>query len=170
MMTTAARLRDRRAIAASTHKSAATNSHMQASDGEKVNRTGLLKRLFNVLWRFVPDAEHDFTDETFYLGRIVQAAAQRVLHPRARCLCSAQDWIAVAVADQRAVLRIPSEEHSTDITPRKVSAHIELAGISWRRDWLGGSKKFQFIAKLRRAFSTYLPDCACGFVFAFEFN
>ena len=48
---------------------------MQAGDCEKVNRAGLLKRLFNVLRCFVTDAKHDPTDETFYLGRIVQAAA-----------------------------------------------------------------------------------------------
>ena len=143
---------------------------MQAGDGEKVNRAGLLKRLLNVLRCFVPDAKHDSTDETFYLGRIVQAAAQRVLHPCARSLCSAQHRIAAAVADQRAVLRITSEEHSTDIMPRKISTHIELAGVSRRRDWLRGSKKFQFIAKLRRAFPTDLPDCERGFGFAFEFN
>ena len=135
-----------------------------------MNRAGLLKRFLNVLRCFVPDAKHDSTDKTFYVGRIVQAAAQRVLHPCARCLCSAQDRIAAAVADQRAVLWITDEEHSTDIMPRKVSAHIELAGVSWRRDWLGGSKKFQFIAKLRRAFPTNLPDCARGFGFTFEFN
>jgi hypothetical protein len=143
---------------------------MQASDSEKVNRARLLKRLLNVLRCFVPDAKHDSTDETFYLGRIVQAAAQRVLHPCARRLCSAQDGIAAAVADQRAVLRVTSEEHSTDIMPRQVSAHIEFAGVARRADRLGGSKKFQFIAKLRSAFPTDLPDCARGFAFAFEFN
>ncbi len=36
--------------------------------------------------------------------------------------------------------------------PRQISAHIELAGVSWWRDWLRSSKKLQFIAKLRRAF------------------
>src|SRR5438046_6658238 len=114
---------------------------MQASDGEKVNRAGLLKRLFNVLGCFVPNAKHDSTDETFYLGRIVQAAAQRVLHPCARRLCSAQDRIAAAVANQRAVLRVPNEQHSTDIMPRQISAHVELAGIARRRDRLRSSKK-----------------------------
>jgi hypothetical protein len=54
--------------------------------------------------------------------------------------------------------------------PRQVSAHIEFAGVAWRPDRLGGSKKFQFIAKLWSAFPTDLPDCARGFVFAFEFN
>src|SRR4030095_13636776 len=93
------------------------NSHMQASDCEKVNRAGLLKRFFNVLRCFVPDAKHDSTDETFYLARIVQAAAQRILHPCARRLCSAQDRIAATVADQSAVLPITSGEHSTDIMP-----------------------------------------------------
>src|SRR4029077_3732887 len=146
------------------------NSHMQASEGEKVNRAGLLKRLLNVLRCFVPDAKHDSTDETFCLGSIVQAAAQRVLHPCARSLCSAQHRIAAAVADQCAVFRITSEEHSPDIMPCQVSMHIELTGVSWRRVWLGDSKKFQFIAKLRRAFPTDLPDCARRFAFAFEFN
>src|SRR6266513_3274651 len=127
---------------------------MQASDGEKVNRAGLLKRLFNVLGCFVPDAKHDSTNETFYLGRILQAAAQRVLHPCARRLCSAQDGIAAAVANQRAVLRVPNEQHSADIMPRQISAHVELAGIAWRRDRLGSSKKLQIIAKFRRAFPT----------------
>jgi hypothetical protein len=54
--------------------------------------------------------------------------------------------------------------------PRQVGAHIELAGVSWRRDWDGGSKKFQFVAKLRPAFPTNLPDCMRGFGFGFEFN
>src|SRR5260370_33923501 len=103
---------------------------MQSSDGENVNRAGLLKRLLDVLRCFVPDAKHDSTYETLCFGRIVQAAAQRVLHPCARRLCSAQDRIAAAVADQRAVLRIPDEQHSANIMPRKVSAHIEFAGVS----------------------------------------
>src|SRR6266480_4642584 len=124
---------------------------MQSSDGEKVNRASLLKRLLNVLRCVVPDAKHDSTDKTFYLGRILQAAAQRVLHPCARRLCSAQDRIAVAVADQRAVLRIPNEQHSADIMPCQISAHIELAGIARRRDRLRSSKKLQLIAKFRRA-------------------
>src|SRR5258708_39853929 len=118
---------------------------MQASDREKMNRAGLLKRLLNVLRCFVPDSKHDSTDETFYFGRVVQAAAQRVLHPCARRLCSAQHRITAPVADQRAVLRITSEEHSTDIMPRKVSTHIEFAGVSRRFDELPRSKKFPFI-------------------------
>jgi hypothetical protein len=82
-------------------------------------------------------------------------------------LCSAQDRIAAAVANQRAVLRIPNEQHSADIMPRQISAHIELAGITRRCDRLRSSKKLQFIAKLRRAFPADLPDCVRGFVFAF---
>src|SRR5262249_52009779 len=143
---------------------------MQASDGEKVNRAGLLKRLLNVLRCFVPDAKHDSTDETFYFGRIVQAAAQRVLHPCARRLCSAQDRIAAAVANQRTVLWVTSEEHSTDIMPRQVSAHVELAWVARRPDRFGGTQKIQFIAKLRRAFPTNLPDSVRGFIFAFKFD
>src|SRR5881628_1193471 len=54
--------------------------------------------------------------------------------------------------------------------PRKISAHVELAGIAWRRDWLGRSKEFEFIAKVRRAFPTNLPDCTRRFSFTFEFN
>src|SRR4029453_9784464 len=138
--------------------------------GEKVECAGLLKWFLNVFRRFMPDAKHDSADETLYLGRIVQAAAQRILHPCARCLCSAQHRITAAVADQRAVLRITSEEHSTDIMPREISAHIEFAGIPRRRDRFGGTKKFQIIAKLRRAFPTDLPDRARRFGFAFEFN
>src|SRR5258708_38287273 len=111
---------------------------MQSSDGEKVNRAGLLKRLLNVLRCVVPDAKHDSTDETLCLGRILQAAAQRVLHPYARRLGGAQDRIAAAVANERAVLRVPNEQYSADIMPRQRSAHIELAGIAWRRDRLGG--------------------------------
>ena len=143
---------------------------MQAGDGEKVNRASLLKRLFNVLGCFVPDAKHDATYETFCFGRIVQAAAQRVLHPCARRLCSAQDRIAAAVADQRGVLRIPNEQHSADIMPRQISAHIEFAGVSWCRDWLGGSKKFQFIAKFGHALPTNLPNSARGMFPTFELN
>ena len=115
---------------------------MQSCDSKEMERAGLLKRLLNVLRCVVPDPKHDSTDETFYLGRILQAAAQRVLHPCARRLCSAQDRIAAAVVNQRAVLRIPNEQHSADIMPRKVSSHVELAGIAWRRDRLGGTKKF----------------------------
>src|SRR5437763_15141827 len=100
---------------------------MQPGDGEKMNRAGLLKRFFNVLRCFVPDAKHDSTDETLYFGCIVQAAAQRILHPHARRLCSPHDRIAAAVADQCAVLWVTSEEHSEDIMPRKVRAHVELA-------------------------------------------
>src|SRR6266403_99763 len=155
MMNAAARLRGRRAIAASTHKSAATIPTCKPATAKRC---------------IVPDAKHDSTDETFCFGRIFQAAAQRVLHPCARRLCSEQHRIAAAVADQRAVLRIPNEQHSADIMPRQISAHIEFAGVSWWRDWLRSSKKFQIIAKLRRAFPTDLPDCVCGFVFAFEFN
>src|SRR5580765_4091306 len=141
---------------------------MQAGYSEKMDRAGLLKRLLDVLRCFVPNAKNDSTDEIFYLRRIVQAAAQRVLHPCTRRLCSAQDRIAAAVADQDAVFRITSEEHSTDIMPCQVGTHIEFAGVSWRRDWLDRSKKFQFVAKLRRALPTNLPDCARRFVFAFE--
>src|SRR5262249_27304855 len=130
------------------------DSHMQSSDGEEVNRAGLLKRFLDVLRCFVPNAEHDSTDETFYFGRIVQAATQRVLHPCARRLRSAQDRIAAAVVDQRAVFRIAGEEHPTDIVSSEISAHIEFAGVSWPRDWLCNSKEFQFIAKFRRAFPT----------------
>src|ERR1700747_2058993 len=108
-----------------------------------MNRAGLLKWLFNVLRSFVSDPKHDSTNETLYLGRIVQAAAQRVLYPCARCLCSAQHRIAATVADQGAVLRITSEQHSTDIMPCEVGAHVEFAGVPWRCDRLGGSKKFQ---------------------------
>src|SRR5215475_16193717 len=75
------------------------NSYMQAGDGEKVNRAGLLKGLLDVLRSFVPDPKHDSTDETFYLGRIVQAAAQRVLHPYARRLRSAQHRIAACMTE-----------------------------------------------------------------------
>jgi hypothetical protein len=85
-------------------------------------------------------------------------------------LCGAQDRIAAAMADQRAVLRITSEEHSTDVMPCQVGTHIEFAGVSWRRDWLGSSKKFQFIAELQHALPTDLPDCARGFGFTFELN
>ena len=72
---------------------------MQSSDREQVNRAGLLKRLLNVFRCFVPNAQYDSTDETFYLGRIAQATAQRVLDPYARRLCRTQDWIASAVAN-----------------------------------------------------------------------
>src|ERR1051325_11112765 len=143
---------------------------MQSSDREKVNRAGLLKRLLNIFRCFVPNAQDDSTDEAFYLGRIVQAAAQRVLHPGARRLCRTQHRIAYAVADQRAVFRITSEEHSTDIVACEISVHVEFAGVSWPRNWFGGSKKFQFIAKLRRAFPTHLPNGIRRFGFAFEFN
>src|SRR5262249_57976938 len=138
---------------------------MQPSDREMVNRAGLLKRFLNVLCCFAPDAKHDSADETFYLGCIVQAATQRVLHPGARCLCSAQHRIAAAVPDQRAALRITSEERSTDIVPRKVSAHIEFAGVAWRADRLGGFQKVSVIAQLPRALSTGPPHLPRGFSF-----
>ena len=115
---------------------------MQSSDCEKMDRAGLLKRLLNVFRCFVPNAQYDSTDETFYLGRVAQATALRVWDPYARRLCRTQDWIASAVANQRAVFRITSEEHSTDIMACEVSVHVEFAGVSWRRDWLGGSKEF----------------------------
>src|SRR5262245_23665194 len=143
---------------------------MQPGDCEKVHRACLLKSFLNVLRRFVAYAQHDSTNETFYFGCIVQTAAQCVLHPCARRLCGAQDRIAATVADERPVLRITGEEHSADIVPREVGAHIEFAGVPWRRDWLSGSKKFQFIAKLWRAFPSDLPGCACGFGFILEFN
>src|SRR5215216_7463985 len=117
---------------------------MQPSDGEKVDRAGLLKRLLNVLWGFVPNAQHDSANKTFYLGRIIQATAQGVLHPFSRRLCSTQNRIAAAVPDQRSVFRITGEKHSTNIMPRKIRAHVELAGVSWRCDRLGGSKQLQF--------------------------
>src|SRR5215471_6228603 len=131
---------------------------MQSSDSEKVNRAGLLKRLLNVFRCFVPNAEDDPTDEIFYLGRLVEASAQRILHPCPRRLCRSQDRIAAAVADHCAALRITSEKHSTNITPRQISAHVELAGVARRPNKFCGTKKFQFIPKLRRAFPTNLPD------------
>src|SRR5215831_12694248 len=103
---------------------------MQSSDREKMDRAGLLKRLLNVFRCFVPNAQYDSPDEIFYLGRIVQATAQRVFDPYARRWCRTQDWIASAVADQRGVFPITSEEHSTDIMACEVSMHVEFAGVS----------------------------------------
>ncbi len=40
---------------------------MQAGDGEKMKRAGLLKRLFNIFGRLVSDAEHDSTQEILHL-------------------------------------------------------------------------------------------------------
>src|SRR5262249_59845108 len=75
-----------------------------------------------------------------------------------------------AGSNQRAILRIANEEHSTDIASREIRAHIEFAGISRRRYRLGSFQQLQFIAKFRRAFPTDLPDCMRRLLSAFELH
>ncbi len=72
--------------------------------------------------------------------------------------------------DQRAILRITNEEHSTNVVSGEISAHIESAGVSGRRDGFCVSKKFQFIAELRRAFQRTCQTARVDSVSALEFN
>src|SRR5947207_950670 len=130
----------------------------------------LLKWFFDVFGRLLSQPEHDSAEKSLYLWRVLQAAAQPILHPTPRFLCGAQDRIAPAVANQRAVLRVPDEKRSAHIVPRKISTHVKFAWISRRGNWLGRSQKFQFIAKFGRPFPTHLPDCMGRLVSAFEFN
>ena len=130
----------------------------------------LLKWFFDVFRRLPSQPEHDPTEKRLYLWRVLQPAAQPILHPTPRFLCGAQDGIASAVANQHAVLRVPDEKRSAHIVPRKISTHIKFAWISRSGNWLGSSKEFQFIAKFRRPFPTHLPDCMGRLVSAFEFN
>jgi len=109
--------------------------------------------------------------KTFYLGRIVQAAAQRCLHPCARSLCSAQDWIAAAVADQRAVLRITSEEHSTDIMPREISAHVRTRrGCAAARSVSAVPKSFSSSPNSGAPFQRTCQTACVDPFLPFEFN
>src|SRR6266487_1041889 len=116
------------------------------------------------------EAKHDSAKKILHLRRVLQTAAKCVLHPSPRLLRCAHDRVATAVSNQRAVFRIANEKHSTNIAAREIRTHIEFAGISRRRDWLGSSKKLQFITKFRRAFPTDLPDGIRGLFPAFQFN
>src|SRR5438309_11634829 len=130
----------------------------------------LLKWFFDVFGRLLSQPQHDPTEKSLYLRRVLQATAQPILHPTPRFLCGAQDGIAPAVANQRAILWVSDEKRPAHIVPRKISTHIKFAWISRRGNWLGSSKEFQFIAIFWRPFPTHLPDCMGRLVSAFEFN
>src|SRR5437588_5031503 len=143
---------------------------MQASHSEKVKSPCLLKRFFDVFGCLMSEAEHDSAQKILHVGCILQPAAKNVLHPCPRLLRCAHDRVATAVSNERAALRVADEEQATNVPAREIGTHIEFAGISWRRDRLGSSKKFKFIAKFRDAFPTHLPDGVHGLFPAFQFN
>src|SRR5207245_5627112 len=118
--------------------------------------------------RLPSQAYDDPTVYPLYLWRVLQLAAHPILHPTPRFLCRAHDKITPAVANQHPVLRVPDEKRSAHIVPRKISTHIKFAWISRRGNWLGSSKKFQFIAKFGRPFPTHPPDCLGQLVYACE--
>ena len=143
---------------------------METGNCEKVQRAGLLEWFFDVLRRLVPQTKHNSAEKILDLWRVLQPSTQRILHPGPRLLRCPHDRVAPTVSNQRAVLRIANEESSTNIAAREISTHIEFAGISRRRDRLGSSKKFQFIAKFGHALPTNLPNSARGMFPTFELN
>ena len=118
----------------------------------------------------MPETKHNSAQKTLHVGRILQPTAKCVLHPGPRLLRRAHDRVATAVSNERAALRVADEEQAANVPAREIRTHIEFAGISWRRDRLGSSKKFKFIAKFRDAFPTHLADRVRGLFPAFQFN
>jgi hypothetical protein len=51
---------------------------------------------------------------------------------------------------------------------REIRTHVELAGIARRPDWLGHSKKFEFIAELRIAAPADEQTRGCRSSFALD--
>src|SRR6267378_8139933 len=62
------------------------NSHVQASDSEKVKSAGLLKWFLDVFRCLVPEAKHDSAEKILHLRCVLQSSANCVLHPCARLL------------------------------------------------------------------------------------
>src|SRR4029077_15203604 len=128
-------------------KQARHDSDVQTSHREEVKRACLLKRFFDVLWSLMAQAQRDDAQKILHLGRIIQTAADRALHPSARALRRAQDRTTSAFAEQNTVFWITNKQTAAGIQAREIRAHVELAGIARQRDRFGDSEKFQFVAK-----------------------
>ena len=143
---------------------------MQASHSEEVKRPGLLKRLFDIFRRLVPDPEHDSAQEILHVRRVVQAATNRVLHPFARFLRRAQNRVSTAMSNECTVFWIADKQGSTNVATREIRPHVEFAWISRRCDQSRDSEKPQLIGIFRGAAPADEPGRTCSLVPAFEFD
>jgi hypothetical protein len=91
---------------------------MQTSYSKKMERAGLLKRLLDIFRSLTPQAERDPADEILDVGRIAQAATEHILKPSARLLRDAQDLIATAMPNQRAIFWIADKQTPMNIMAR----------------------------------------------------
>src|SRR5437016_2019876 len=121
---------------------------MQTRHRKKMKRPSLLKRFFDVFRCLMPQTERNAAEKILDLWRIIQSPTNHAPHPSPRFLRGSKDWISGAAFQQAAHFRISHKQTSPHILAREIRTHVELAGIPRWRDWLGNSKKFQFIAEL----------------------
>src|SRR5947208_12338527 len=110
---------------------------MQTGNREKMKRARLLKRFFDIFRRLMAQPENNAAQEILHLRRIVESTTNRGLHPGARLLGGPQDRISPATSQQDTVLRIANKKTSSHILTREIRTHIEIAGISRRRNRSG---------------------------------
>src|ERR1700737_1475777 len=96
------------------------DSDVQTSNGEKMNRSSLLKRFFDVFRRLMAQPENNAAQEILHLRRIVESATNRALHPGPRLLRCSENRISSAAFQQDAVFGIADKQTSPHILTREI--------------------------------------------------
>src|SRR5450631_3306295 len=112
-----------------------------------MKRSSLLKRFLDVFGRLMSKAERNSADEILHVRRILQHPAQRRLHPSARRVRGAQNWIFSAMPKEHAILGVAHQQTSVNIATCEIRSRIEFAGIARTWNFFGDAEQLQVVAE-----------------------
>ena len=118
---------------------------MEPGNGEEMERSRLLKWLFNVIARLMAQPKCSAANQTHHFGRILDIAAEHVLHPFARSSSGTQDRECSACRKNSAILRIANDKQVFHVASHEIFAHVEFSRISRWLDHLQSAEQVQFV-------------------------